>query len=273
MKQLIICIKNDNFSFCLKKCFLHVFALLPVTESLPESLGGELNSRPEPIFWYWHWYDPSLSKFTLRILNVAEFVLEVWVLINESVVFFRMNDPPKTWVEIEQVIAMFWPQVTSPTGFMVIWGFGKLTEKTNKTKEQTKKQDILICCWFNDTFSFWFLELSSSGNCFVFLPLTESLTASLREDENFCAEMVFWYWHWYEPLWSKSTLWILKVADVELDDAVWLKVPEVFLRRKAPPENSDKIEQVMVTSSPQATLSLFREILGFGRLTEKHSLA
>lgn len=68
-------------------------------------------------------------------------------------------------------------------------------------------------------------------------------------------------------------MWILKVADVELEDAVWLKVPEVFLRMKVPPENSDKIKQVMMTSSPQATLSLFREILGFGRLTEKHSLA
>ena len=102
---------------------------IPVTESLTGSLRTELKSRLETLVWYWHWYDPSLSKVTWRMLKVAELVLDDWVVLNESEVFFRMNVPPKCWVEIEQMMLVFWPQVTSPAGFMEMLGFGRITEK------------------------------------------------------------------------------------------------------------------------------------------------
>ena len=103
---------------------------LPVTESLTESLRGDLKFRLEPLFSYWHWYNPSLLKVTWRMLKVAELLLDLFL--NESEFFFRMNVPPKTWVEIEQVMPTFWPQLTSPAGFMEILGFGKVTEKATQ---------------------------------------------------------------------------------------------------------------------------------------------
>ncbi len=113
--------------------------VLPVTESLTESLKGELKSRLETLIWYWHWYDPSLSKLTLRMLKVAELVLDVWDLVNVPESFFRINVPPKCWVKIEQVMSTFWPQVTSPTGFMEMLGFGRFTGKKNIKNEINNK--------------------------------------------------------------------------------------------------------------------------------------
>ena len=56
---------------------------------------GELKSRLETVVWYWHWYDPSLSKSTCKMLKVAELVLDVWVFLKEPEVFCRVNVPPK----------------------------------------------------------------------------------------------------------------------------------------------------------------------------------
>ena len=109
----------------IRKCI----SSLPVTESLTESLRGEVKSRLETLVWYWHWYNPSLSKFTWRMLKVAELELDVWVFLNDPDVCCRVNVPPKCWVEIEQVMPTSWPQVTSPTGFMEMLGFGRFTGK------------------------------------------------------------------------------------------------------------------------------------------------
>ncbi len=115
--------------FVLWLIFLIYLLFLPVIESLTESLRGELNTRLENIFSYWHWNNPSLSKSTLGILKVAELVSDVWVFLNEPEGFCSVNVPPKNPVEIEHVMPTSWPQDTSPRGFMEMPGFGKLTEK------------------------------------------------------------------------------------------------------------------------------------------------
>lgn len=103
---------------------------------------------------------------------------------------------------------------------------------------------------------------------YFFLPVTEILTESLRGELNVLLEMCFSYWHWYSPLSLKSTLWILKVADLD-PVSVWLKLLEVFLRVKVPSKNSDETEHVMLMFWPQLTCPSFIEMLGFGRLAEK----
>ena len=120
---------------------------LPVTEILTESLKTELKSRLETLFWYWHWYNPSLSKLTLRILKVVELVLDVWVFLNEPEVFCRMNVPPKCWVETEQVKLTSWPQVTTPAGFMEMLGFGRLTVKIIQEKSDLQYIAFEVRSW------------------------------------------------------------------------------------------------------------------------------
>ena len=109
------------------------------------------------------------------------------------------------------------------------------------------------------------------------LPVTESVTESLTLELKTLElkdwlEMFIWYWHWYHPSLSKSTLWILKIAELVLDVRVVLNEPEVFCRMNVTPESCVEIEQVMLTFWPKVTGAAgFIEMVGFGRLTETNN--
>lgn len=120
--------------------------VLPVTESLTESLTLELKDWLEMLVWYWHRYHPALSKSTLGILKIAELVLDVWVVLNVLEVFCRMNVTPESCVEIEQVMLTFWPQVTGAAGIIEILGFDRLAE-TNTT--EIRRRRVYILLWLN----------------------------------------------------------------------------------------------------------------------------
>lgn len=102
--------------------------------SLTEPLRGDWKFRLRLLFSYWHRYCPSLLKSTWDMLKVAELVLEVGVFRNESEALLRMNVPPRTGVELEQVKSTFWPQAASPSGLMEILAFGKFTEKQHNMR-------------------------------------------------------------------------------------------------------------------------------------------
>lgn len=174
---------------------------------------------------------------------------------NEPWIWLRVNDPPKTWVETEHVISTVWPQVTSPTGQMEIRGFGNLTEKIS-----TYQSIISPGYWFY----YWKKRMKQTTwqSGFFFLPV--SLTG-----EELNLRLIFMYWHWYSPSWSKFTLWRLNVTELIEDVWLWLNEPEVFWRIKVPPENLSETEQLILTSWPQVTSLLYKEMVGSGRVSKE----
>lgn len=113
--------------------------------------------------------------------------------------------------------------------------------------------------------------MTSSIELIFFLPATESLTAPLTGDWKFWLKLLFSYRHSYHPSFLKSTLGMLKVAELWFDLWFFVNEPEVLFSMNVPPRAWVEIEHVMSTFWPQATSPAgLMEILAFGKLTEKN---